>query len=60
MEEFLEKLKEITAKSPDALTEGDIVFLKARRSYLTSEERKKFAKVLGIKASSGKGSSKKK
>lgn len=41
------KLDEITAKEPAALTEGDIVFLKARRSYLTADQLTRYAEVLG-------------
>lgn len=37
---------EIVAKEPNALTEADIGFLKARRSYLSEEQRSKFKEVL--------------
>ena len=47
-EEFLEVLKKITQKDLHELTEYDITFLRARESYLTPEEKNKFAKVLGI------------
>jgi hypothetical protein len=39
-------LAEITAKEPAALTESDVAFLRARRSYLTERELDVFAEVL--------------
>ena len=43
---FEEVLKEIVQKEVEALTPGNIQFLKARRSYLTKEELKRYASVL--------------
>jgi len=40
-------LDEITSKSVQDLTEGDIAFLKARQSYLSNDQKEKFAEVLG-------------
>lgn len=54
MEEFKIVLQKITAKDPEELTETDIIFLKARASYLSEEEKKKFAEILGSKESSEK------
>jgi hypothetical protein len=34
---------------PEALSEGDVVFLKARRSYLTKDEEEKFKDLLDPK-----------
>lgn len=45
-EESAKMLAEITAKEPAALTEVDIAFLKARRSYLTEHQRNVFAEFL--------------
>lgn len=39
-------LAEIVAKEPAALTESEIAFLRARRSYLTEHERGVFAEFL--------------
>jgi hypothetical protein len=44
--DFLAKLSEITQKEIAALTEADIIFLKARRSYLTPEQLETYAPVL--------------
>lgn len=44
-----QKLSELVAKEPAALSESDIVFLRARRSYLTVEQSEKYAEVLGEK-----------
>lgn len=41
-----ERLDEILAKEPAALTEADGVFLRARASYLTSDQKAKFADEL--------------
>jgi hypothetical protein len=41
-----ERLAAITAKEPAALTEEDIGFMRARRSYLTSDQREVFADQL--------------
>jgi len=43
-----ERLAEILRKEPAALTPGDIEFLRARRSYLTSEHLGVYAEILGI------------
>jgi hypothetical protein len=45
--DFQEKLAEIVAKEPAALTPGDIEFLRARRSYLTAEQAQTYAAQLG-------------
>ena len=37
-----QRLAEITAKEPAALTQEDIGFMRARRSYLTSDQRETF------------------
>mgnify|MGYP003132042396 CR=1 FL=1 len=39
-------LIETLQKIPEEMTEGDIAFLRARRSYLKAEEEKKFAGIL--------------
>ena len=44
--DFKEKLKLIVEKEVRSLTTADIVFLKARRSYLTQEQLEKFDSVL--------------
>ncbi len=38
---------EIVAKDANCLTEGDIIFLKARSQYLSRELKKKYAAELG-------------
>lgn len=45
------KLDELVAKDPNALTDGDKVFLNARKSYLTDEQVKSH---LGSKPSDDK------
>ena len=45
-EEFLEILKQIVQKDISSLAEADIEFLRARKSYLSKKEVKKFAEVL--------------
>jgi hypothetical protein len=40
-------LVEILAKEPAALTEDDKGFLRARRSYLSTEQQAVYAEVLG-------------
>lgn len=48
MEKFIiEILQEITRKEVFELTESEKEFLRARQDYLSNEEKKKFAKVLG-------------
>ena len=47
-------LAEITAKEPAALTESDVAFLRARRSYLTERELDVFAEVIGQPAEEAK------
>lgn len=47
MEEFLEILQKITQKNADELFDYEKDFLRARQSYLTNEEKEKFAEVLG-------------
>lgn len=43
---ILAVLDEITSKEPAALTEQNIAFLRARRSYLTGDQLAKFEEVL--------------
>jgi hypothetical protein len=45
-EQSRKQFNEIVAKEPKALTEAEIVFLQARRSYLNEEQRAVFADVL--------------
>lgn len=45
-EQSQKTLAEITAKEPAALSESEIAFLRARRSYLTERERDVFAELL--------------
>jgi hypothetical protein len=47
-EQSQKQLAEITAKSPADLTEADAAFLRARRSYLTEEQRVTFAAALEV------------
>jgi hypothetical protein len=42
-----ERFEEITRKEVEALTPGDIEFLRARVSYLSSDQRERYASVLG-------------
>jgi len=42
MSEFQAKLDELRKKQPNELTADDLAFMKARRSYLTADERKVF------------------
>ncbi len=44
--ETIEKIEEILAKDPSWLTQPDIDFIRARRDYLTTEERRIFASIL--------------
>ena len=43
-----DKFDEIVLKSPDSLMGTEIDFLRARRSYLSTEETKKFEGVLKV------------
>jgi hypothetical protein len=52
--EALEILKKITSKEVYELNSFEIAFLKARRSYLTKEEKEKFAEVLEDKKKENK------
>jgi hypothetical protein len=45
-EQSRKRLDEILAKEPVALTEHDKGFMRARRSYLTEEQKAVFAEVL--------------
>ena len=45
-EEFLEILQKIVKKDIFELTDYEKEFLRARRSYLSPKDKKKFAKVL--------------
>jgi hypothetical protein len=42
MSDFQQKLDELRKKQPNELSADDLAFMKARRSYLTAEEKKKF------------------
>ena len=44
--EYLVELNRIVAKQE--LTKNDIIFLRARQSYLTKEQQKQFADVLEV------------
>ncbi|PIR72596.1 MAG: hypothetical protein COU42_00730 [Candidatus Nealsonbacteria bacterium CG10_big_fil_rev_8_21_14_0_10_36_24] len=46
-EDFLQAIERITKKEIVELIPEEIDFLKARKSYLTSEQLKKFQEVLG-------------
>lgn len=46
MEEFLEILKQIIQKNADELFDYEKDFLRARQSYLTEDEKQKFANVI--------------
>ena len=48
-EEARIKLAEITKKEIPALTEHDILFMRARRSYLTQSEKEYYKEVLEVK-----------
>ena len=52
-----EKLAEIVAKEPASLTDSDIEFLRARRSYLSEEHRAVFKDVLSVEAEAPQESS---
>jgi hypothetical protein len=41
-----DRFEEITSKEVEALTPGDIDFLRARSSYLSSDQREKYRVVL--------------
>jgi len=43
---FEEILKQITEKNPSELSADEIVFLRARRDYLTGEEKERFGEFL--------------
>lgn len=45
-EQSKQTLAEIVAKEPAALSESEIAFLKARRSYLTEHEKSVFVEIL--------------
>lgn len=45
-EDFLEAINRISQKEPVELIPEEIAFLKARESYLTPEQLKKFKEVL--------------
>jgi flagellar biosynthesis chaperone FliJ len=44
--DFLERLQQITAKEPHALSSEEKAFLLARRSYLSKEQKEKFSDIL--------------
>jgi len=52
--EALEILKKIISKKVHELNAFEIAFLKARRSYLTKEEKEKFAEILEKKTKKNK------
>jgi len=45
-EEAQKELERILALEPEALTEGDVLFLKARSKYVSKEDKKKFLNEL--------------
>lgn len=51
---FIDDLRTITSKEPDALTPSDIEFLASRSAYLTEEEAKTYKGVLADLAESRK------
>jgi hypothetical protein len=47
LDEFTQKkFKEITAKDPEDLVEGEKAFIRARSQYLSGDMEKKFAEIL--------------
>lgn len=46
---FQEILEDITKKEVKALTEGDIKFLRSRKSYLSEEELERYDSVINPK-----------
>lgn len=57
-EQSQKTLAEITAKEPAALSESEIAFLRARRSYLTERERDVFAELLSEEQPAGEADAK--
>jgi hypothetical protein len=51
--EAQEMLQGILSKEPAALTDADITFLRARRSYLSEEHLAVYAEILGEESVSG-------
>lgn len=47
---IIERLQAIMRKDPSELTEGEIVYLTARRDYLTLTQKKRYASVLDVSA----------
>jgi hypothetical protein len=47
--EFLEVLNEILAKEITAVTKSEIIFLRARRDYLTPEQLEKYKDLIEVK-----------
>ena len=47
---IIERLQAIMSKDPSELTEGEIVYLTARRDYLTLTQKKRYASVLDVSA----------
>ena len=45
--DFMEALQEVCALDPASLSEDQAGFIRARREYLTDEQKKTFADVLG-------------
>ncbi len=45
-QESQKRFDEVTSKEPAALTEADIVFLRARSSYLSRDQREVYAEQL--------------
>lgn len=48
-EEAKKVMEAILVKEPSTLTKEDIMFLKARRSYLTAMQRKEYANIIETK-----------
>lgn len=49
-ENFMDELKKILKYEPGELSEAQIAFLRARQSYLSPEDREKYAEVLESEA----------
>lgn len=47
---IIERLQAIMSKDPSELTEGEIVYLRSRRGYLTKTQQKRYASVLDIES----------
>lgn len=49
---IIERLQAIMSKDPSELTDGEIVYLRSRRGYLTKTQQKRYASVLDIESES--------